>query len=122
VRYWSFDRPELVSVWLALGSEREANGALLVIPGTHRLTLDRGRFDQHLFLRPELEENQALIGSALTVELEPGDVLFFHSRLFHAAGMNRAETVKLSVVHTYHFDDNRPIPGTRSAQYPSVLL
>jgi phytanoyl-CoA hydroxylase len=122
VRYWSFDRPELVSTWLALGSERRDNGALLVMPGSHTLELDRGRLDQHLFLRPELEVNRELIESAVTVELEPGDVLFFHCRLFHAAGMNRSDVVKLSVVHTYHCDDNRPIPGTRSAQYPSVLL
>ena len=92
------------------------------MPGSHTLELDRGRLDQHLFLRPELEVNRELIESAVTVELEPGDVLFFHCRLFHAAGMNRSDVVKLSVVHTYHCDDNRPIPGTRSAQYPSVLL
>lgn len=122
VRYWSFDRPDLVSVWLALGPERRENGALSVIPGSHTLDLDRGRLDQHLFLRPELPANRGLIESAVTVELEAGDVLFFHCRLFHAAGMNRSEVVKLSVVHTYHFDDNHPIPGTRSAQYPSVLL
>lgn len=122
VRYWSFDRPELISVWLALGPERMENGALLVLPGSHRLELDRGRLDQHLFLRTELDENRALLDSAITIELEPGDVLFFHCRLFHAAGMNRAEAVKLSLVHTYHFDDNTPIPGTRSAQYPSIPL
>ena len=87
-------------------------GALIPDIG-HRLDFDRGRLDQHLFLRPELEVNQELIDTAVTLELEAGDVLFFHCRLFHAAGMNRSETVKLSLVHTYHFDDNRPIPGTR---------
>jgi len=122
VRYWSFDRPELVSVWLALGPERAANGALLVLPGSHRLDLDRGRLDQHLFLRTELEENRSLIATASELELEPGDVLFFHCRLFHAAGKNETDAVKISLVHTYHFEDNRPIPGTRSAQYPSVRL
>jgi len=122
VRYWSFDRPELVSTWLALGSERGENGGLRVIPGSHKSDLDRGRLDQHLFLRPELGENQGLISSAVNIELDPGDVLFFHCRLFHAAGMNASDDVKLSVVHTYYCDDNRPIPGTRSAQYPSILL
>ncbi|MFV2090973.1 MAG: phytanoyl-CoA dioxygenase family protein, partial [Pseudomonadales bacterium] len=59
IRYWSFDRPELISVWLALGAETAKNGALKVIPGTHQVDLDRGRFDKALFLRAELEENQA---------------------------------------------------------------
>jgi len=122
IRYWSFDRPELVSVWLALGSETADNGALWVIPGSHQLELDRGRFDAELFLRPELPENRELIDAAQVVELDAGDVLFFHCRLFHAAGMNRTSKVKLSLVGTYHDGDNAPIPGTRSALYPSVAL
>ena len=120
IRYWSFDAPELVSVWIALGPEREENGALRVIPGSHRLHLDRGRFDRHLFLRPEIGENRELIDTATLVELEAGDALFFHCRLFHAAGKNVSREVKLSAVFTYHTGGNRPIPGTRSDRYPSV--
>lgn len=122
IRYWSFDRPELISVWLALGSETARNGALKVIPGSHRFDLDRGRLDGALFLRPELEENRSLIEDALAVELEPGDALFFHCRLFHAAGMNLTEEVKLSAVFTYHTSDNAPIPDTRSALMPGIPL
>ena len=122
VRYWSFDRPDLVSLWLALGTETAANGALMVIPGSHRLDLDRGRLDRDLFLRPDLPENRALIEQAMTLELAVGDMLLFSSRLFHAAGRNDTDDVKLSLVFTYHAPDNRPIPGTRSAQYPSITL
>ena len=122
IRYWSFDRPELISAWFALGEENERNGALQVIPGTHRLSLDRGRLDRDLFLRPELQENQALIEQAETVTLQPGDVLLFHCRLFHAAGRNQSDEVKLSPVFTYHRSDNLPIPGTRSAAFPSMPL
>ena len=122
VRYWSFDRPELVSVWFALGEETKANGALRVIPGTHTEDFERGRLDRDLFLRPELDENAALIDAAVPVELQPGDVLFFHSRLFHAAGKNTTQEIKLSPVFTYHLPDNKPIPGTRSALFPSINL
>jgi len=122
VRYWSFDRPELVSIWVALGEENVRNGSLRVIPGSHLLDLDRGRFDHALFLRPEVAENKPLLRTAILIELEPGDVLFFHGRLFHAAGPNRTQQVKLSAVFTYHANDNKPIPGTRSALYESVLL
>src|SRR5262249_29941863 len=34
IRYWSYSRPELVSVWLALGDETPENGCLYVIPAT----------------------------------------------------------------------------------------
>ena len=86
------------------------------------MEFDRGRLDAALFLRPELPENQALIERAQTVELSAGDVLFFHCRVFHAAGMNRSDNIKMSMVSTYHTLDNAPIPGTRSAQYPSIAL
>lgn len=122
IRYWSFDRPELISVWLALGSETARNGALSVMPGSHRQALDRGRLDSALFLRTDLPENQALIDSAVPVELEAGDVLFFHCRLFHAAGMNLSDRIKHSLVFTYHAADNRPIPETRSASLPGIAL
>lgn len=122
VRYWAFTRPELVSVWLALGNETVENGALAVIPGSHRLTFAPERLDELKFLRPDRPENQALIATARTVELAKGDVLFFHCRTFHAAGRNRTGEVKLSCVFTYHAADNPPLEGTRSAQYPSIAL
>lgn len=121
-RYWSFDQENLISVWLALGDEMRANGCLRVIPGSHRLRLDPGRFDATLFLRPDLPDNKALISQAVPVELRQGDVLFFHSRLFHAAGRNLTDTTKFSCVFTYHEASNRPIAGTRSARFPSIAL
>lgn len=122
IRYWSFDKPELISMWVALGEERSDNGALRLIPGSHAVEIDRGRLDRNLFLRPELEENQRLIAQAQVVELNPGDALFFHCRAFHAAGPNRSADPKLSCVFTYHRESNRAIPGTRSATYPSVTV
>jgi len=122
IRYWSFDQPELISAWFALGEENERNGALQVIPGSHMASVDRGRFDAALFLRPELPENSALLAMAETVVLQPGDVLLFHCRLFHAAARNASSVVKLSPAFTYHHHENRPIPGTRSAEFPSIPL
>lgn len=122
VRYWSFERPELVSVWTALGPERRDNGCLLVLPRSHRLELAAERLDDRQFLRAELPANAPLIAGALAVELDPGDVLFFHAQLFHAAGRNETDRTKYSLVFTYHAADNRPRPGTRSASLPDVLL
>ncbi len=121
-RYWSFDEENLISVWLALGDETVKNGCLRVIPGSHTLQLDRGRYDAAQFLRPDLQENKELISASRVVELNEGDVLFFHSRLFHAAGRNLTDEVKFSAVFTYHEAGNRPIEGTRSARYASVPI
>ncbi|MFU8814014.1 MAG: phytanoyl-CoA dioxygenase family protein [Pseudomonadales bacterium] len=122
IRYWAFERPELVSLWLALGDETTDNGALQLIPGTHRGVFADERLDESRFLRPDHPENQPLIAQARTVELAKGDVLIFHCRAFHAAGRNLTKRLKLSCVFTYHAADNRPLPGTRSARYASIEL
>lgn len=122
VRYWTFDSPDLITAWVALADEDRSRGALRVIPGSHRLDLDRGRFDKNLFLRTELQSNKALIRSAVDIELRAGDVLLFSARLFHAAGKNLTSEPKFSVVFSYHGVSNCPIPGTRSASLPGIAV
>ena len=122
IRYWSFERPELISVWLALGRETPENGCLQFLPGTHVMALARERLDDALFLRSDLPANQSLIATRVLAPLEPGDVVFFHCRTFHAAGNNRTDEPKLSLVFTYHAAANRPLAGTRSAALGSVEL
>ena len=120
IRYWHFDRQDLISVWSALGDESKRNGCLRVLPGSHRWTLDPGQFDAARFLRSDLDINKALLKTAQAVPLNPGDVLFFHARLFHAASRNTSSETKYSLVYTYHEASNAPIESTRSAQFPSI--
>ena len=122
IRYWSFQRPELINAWIALGTERPENGCLQVIPGSQKLTLDHSRLDQDLFFRNDLPENQELIASKQFVSLNPGDVLFFHCRTLHAASRNSTKETKYSVVFTFRSADNSPLAGTRSAAFPELLL
>jgi phytanoyl-CoA hydroxylase len=122
IRYWSFTKPDLVSVWLALDTENEANGGLKVIPGSHRMAIRRDQLDDLDFLRPEAPENQPLFAQGTALELEQGDVLLFHSGLFHSAGRNTTSEVKTSVVFAYHGQSNPPVEGTRSAAAGEVLL
>ena len=122
IRYWRFDQPELVSVWLALGDEAPENGGLLLIPGSHKLDLPPGRLDAALFLRNDIPDNRALIDAAIPASLQAGDVLFFHCETFHAAGQNETGAVKKSLVYTYHCEQNRAIPETRSANHADILV
>jgi phytanoyl-CoA hydroxylase len=121
-RYWSFERDDLVSTWLALGPETVNNGGLWFVPGSHNLALTSDRFDEARFFRADLPENQALIHSAVSPELQPGDVVFFHCNTLHSAGQNLSDEVKFSLVFTYHGASNVPLPGSRSASKPEVAL
>jgi phytanoyl-CoA hydroxylase len=122
IRYWSFEKPALISVWLALGDENANNGGLLFIPGSHRLTIRPEQMDALDFLRPELAENRALFAQGQALSLTAGDVVLFHSGLFHAGGPNNTEQLKTSVVFAYHGASNTPIEGTRSAASPDILV
>jgi len=122
IRYWNFQRPELISAWLALGEERPDNGCLWVIPGSHRMEFRPPQFDSALFFRSDLEQNQALIETKVPVELNPGDVLFFHCLTLHAASKNCTQAPKFAAVFTFRPADNPPIPGSRSAEAAELLL
>ena len=121
-RYWNFTTGDLVNIWIALGEENPHNGCLRVLPRTHFEPAQRERLDDALFLRTDLEQNQPLLQRAIPVELKAGDVLFFHARCFHSATRNFSTESKQSVVFTFRSLENRPIPGTKSAQWPELLL
>jgi phytanoyl-CoA hydroxylase len=122
IRYWSFEREELISVWFALGEEHVDNGALWFVPGSHRMALDSSRFDEAKFFRTDYSDCAAILGSAESPRLAPGDAVFFHCRTLHSAGQNRTDAVKFSLVYTYHGRSNPPRARTRSASKPEVEL
>jgi phytanoyl-CoA hydroxylase len=122
IRYWSFARPELISVWLALGPENAANGGLQFIPGSHRMHIKPEQMDELDFLRPDLPQNHALFKQGVALELQQGDVVFFHSKLFHAAQRNDSASMKASVVFAYHGASNLPLSGTKSAAAEDIRL
>ena len=122
LRYWSYEKPDLINSWLALGDETPENGCMWLLPGSHRLNVSPEQLDEAKFLRPEHPANRELIDSALPAELHPGDVLFFHAGVFHAAGRNETQQLKLSTVFTYRAADNQPLPGTKSSRYSSTAV
>lgn len=121
-RYWSFARPTLISAWLALGNEHHENGCLWMIPGSHQLEINADQLDELQFLRTDIEQNKSLLDQAIAVPLNQGDLLLFHSNLFHAAGRNMTGNTKYSMVFTYRDADNLPKPATRSSILPDILL
>jgi phytanoyl-CoA hydroxylase len=122
IRYWSFEREDLVSAWLALGDERSDNGALWLVPGSHRMAFGSDRFDESKFFRADRVDNAETIRTAVSPRLAAGDAVFFHCNTLHSAGKNLSDAVKFSLVYTYYGRSNAPRPGTRSASKPAVAL
>lgn len=122
IRYWKFTNDNLITVWLALGNEDASNGGLQVIPGSHRWQIAQEQKDALDFLRPDLPQNQPLIAQGIALSLAAGDVLFFHSSLYHAAGKNLSGVRKLSVAFAYHGADTAPRPASPSAAAGEIIF
>ena len=121
-RYWNFENNNLVNTWLPLGDETIENGCLQIIPKTHLWNVPKDRLDDRLFLRKNLTENQQWLDNSINVELQKGDLLFFHAAIFHAAGRNKTNKSKNTVVITYHSENNKPLVSTNSVRFAEIEL
>jgi len=121
-RYWQFEKNELVTAWLALSDENESNGALKVIPGSHKQNLGPDQFDSRSFFSEKDDRNTELLKKTKQLNLSPGDLLFFHCDLLHAASRNNTESDKLSLVFTYFNGANSALPNSRSASIEPIPL
>ena len=121
-RYWHFAQPELVSAWLALTPENTDNGCLWVLPNSHRWEVESFQLDEKQFLRTDFAKNQDLLAHATPIELNQGDLLLFHSNLFHGAGYNYTSPIFCSLVFTYRDERICPTPRSRSIKKPDILL
>lgn len=122
IRYWHYPEQNLVSVWMPLGREHSENGGLKIIPQSHVMHFDEACYDEKKFFRDDLPSNQEHIANAINVDISPGDVLFFHARLLHAANANSLAEPKLSLVYTFRNANNKPLAGSRSDQPDLMLL
>ncbi|MFP5369204.1 MAG: phytanoyl-CoA dioxygenase family protein, partial [Actinomycetes bacterium] len=119
---WPLDPLEAVTLWIALDDADAANGALRVIPGSHRGGLlphlrDDARLATELFnvaLPPDAVDEAA----AVDVELRAGDVSAHHPALIHGSAPNRSARPRRALVARYH------PPTTKVTQpgWPSTVV
>ncbi|HUQ96718.1 MAG TPA: phytanoyl-CoA dioxygenase family protein, partial [Chitinophagaceae bacterium] len=111
--YWyknGFLYPEaLISVMLALTEATKENGCLQVLKGSHKL----GRLD-HAFVGEQQGADMVFVEEAMRVcervyvELNPGDLLFFHSNVLHMSEANLSAKARWSLISVYNLSYNVP--------------
>jgi len=121
-RYWRYSNDNLVSIWLALDDEHHENGVLEFIPGSHRMKFGSDQFDEKDYFLETLDKNIPIIEKKVSTTLEKGDVVLFHSLLLHRANKNDTDKPKISFVYTVKGASTKVIEGTRSAEYPEIVL
>ena len=116
--YWGLDRPDVVSAWVAFTPASDANGAMRVIPGSHKLDqiAHRDTFAKHNLLTRgqeiavDVDEREAV-----TLALEPGEMSLHHVRLVHGSPPNLSEDRRIGFAIRYVPTSVRQIIGTDSA-------
>jgi len=121
-RYWRYSDDNLVSVWLALDAEHSQNGVLEFIPGSHKMQFSVEQFDEKEYFREDLEQNKPLIAHKVSMDLQKGDVVIFHALLLHRANQNSTDKAKISFVYTVKGASTKALEGSRSAEYPEIIL
>jgi non-heme Fe2+,alpha-ketoglutarate-dependent halogenase len=116
--YWGLDRPDVISAWVAFTPASDANGAMRVIPGSHKLDqiAHRDTFAKHNLLTRgqeiavDVDEREAV-----TIALEPGEMSLHHVRLVHGSPPNLSEDRRIGFAIRYVPTSVRQIIGTDSA-------
>jgi ectoine hydroxylase-related dioxygenase (phytanoyl-CoA dioxygenase family) len=101
--YWPLDPHESITVWLAFDDSTVENGAMEVIPGSHRAGLlkhvRRGETDSVLTL--ECERGQFREDRAVPVTLRAGEASIHDDMLVHGSPPNRSSTRRAGLTIRY---------------------
>ncbi|TDD19230.1 phytanoyl-CoA dioxygenase family protein [Kribbella turkmenica] len=77
-----------LAAWMALDPVDEANGGLQVVPGSHRWPILCTEKADTTISYTDVTVPLPAPDAAVLVEMEPGDVLFFHGALVHGSAPN----------------------------------
>jgi non-haem Fe2+, alpha-ketoglutarate-dependent halogenase len=102
--YWGLSRPDVVSAWIAFTPAHGGNGAMQVIPGTHKTDQipHRDTFDKHnLLTRGQEIAVDVDQSKAVTITLEPGEMSLHHVRLVHGSPPNTSDDRRIGFAIRY---------------------
>ncbi len=110
--------PQLTSAFIAVDPATRINGCLQVIRGSHRL----GRID-HVLTGDQAGADQARVAEVLQrlervhVEMDPGDLLFFHPNMLHRSDQNLSEQSRWAMICCYNARSNDPFKESHHPRY-----
>jgi len=92
--YFMFEpQDKCLGVWIPLDPVSEENGALTIVPRSHRLDVHKHEMKDGInfgaLAAEGIEDNAEYHDKAITLSMQPGDCLLFNTRLLHRSGGNR---------------------------------
>ncbi len=116
--YWGLDPADVMTAWIAFSDSTSENGAMRVMPGTHRLDQiphrDTFRKDNLLSRGQEImvDVNEA---DAVTLELMAGEMSLHHVRLIHGSDPNPSGKRRIGFAIRYIPTSVRQIAGAHDS-------
>ena len=113
--YWGLDPADIVTAWVALSDSTAENGAMRVIPGSHkkdqlahRDTFAEGNLlSRGQEISVEVDESRAEM-----LQLRPGEMSLHHVRLIHGSDPNPSDKRRIGFAIRYLPTHVRQIVGT----------
>ena len=116
--YWGLERPDIVTAWLALSESTHENGAMRVIPGSHKLDQapHRDTFAaDNLLSRGQEIMVEVDVSKAVELPLQPGEMSLHHVRLIHGSEPNPSTKRRIGFAIRYVPTYVRQTAGTRDS-------
>lgn len=108
--YLAHTTPNLITAMLCLDDMTEANGATVVMPGTHRIPED------HVDAADmDIPESKLPAGKKVTVCCPAGSAVLFHVNIIHGGGANRSEIPRRNAIGIWAGPDTHPVTAARYA-------
>jgi ectoine hydroxylase-related dioxygenase (phytanoyl-CoA dioxygenase family) len=110
--------PDLTSASIAVDAATRENGCMQVLKGSHLM----GRVD-HILTGDQAGADLERVHEAqkrletIYCEMDPGDVLFFHSNLLHRSDQNRSDNPRWSMICCYNAARNDPYKEAHHPRY-----
>lgn len=110
--------PLLTSAYIAVDPATKENGCLQVLKGSHLM----GRID-HVLTGDQAGADLERVHEAQKrlelgyVEMDPGDVLFFHANLLHRSDQNKSDNPRWSMICCYNAARNNPYKEAHHPRY-----
>lgn len=110
--------PLLTSAFIAVDPATKQNGCMQVLKGSHHL----GRVD-HILTGDQAGADLERVREAekvldlVYVEMDPGDVLFFHANLLHRSDQNKSDKPRWAMICCYNAARNNPYKEHHHPRY-----
>ncbi len=117
INFWPIEPPVNVSAWIAIDEVTVSNSCVRIIPGSHRQFLPHQQAPKEMAIGEMVDPQSYDAGSAVNMELKPGEFFLFSERVLHASGRNSSQkrrlglSVRVTVPFVHIFQDSHLHPG-----------